>query len=67
MLIGTQGSIVDYIRSVKLEKNNIKTQKLKRLKILHLIWSYMYIVRSGLCSKGARVPQATNFCLWATR
>ena len=22
---------------------------------------------SGLCSKGARVPQATNFCLWATR
>ena len=22
---------------------------------------------TGLCSKGARVPQATNFCLWATR
>ena len=21
----------------------------------------------GLCSKSARVPQATNFCLWATR
>ena len=21
----------------------------------------------GLCSKGARVPQETNFCLWATR
>ena len=25
------------------------------------------IEKAGLCSKGARVPQATNFCLWATR
>ena len=22
---------------------------------------------SGLCSKGARVPKVTNFCLWVTR
>ena len=22
---------------------------------------------AGLCSKSARVPQVTNFCLWATR
>ena len=27
----------------------------------------IYKQYSGLCSKGAGVPQATNFCLWATR
>ena len=25
------------------------------------------LVHSGLCSKGAWVSQATNFCLWVTR
>ena len=30
------------------------------------VYTLLYFT-PGLCSKGAQVSQATNFCLWATR
>ena len=38
------------------------------LVIANKAWSALFaLLHTGLCSKDARVPQATNFCLWATR
>ena len=37
--------------------------------VLFFFWNakkYNREFSSGLCSRGARVPQATNFCLWPT-
>jgi len=43
-----------------------KVQSQPKTKVGGSLRKNLDYVRAGLCSRGARLPQVKNFCLWAT-